>query len=102
VRLALEERIQALDPIAWPRIEKGIRQACADFAESGCAGSFGEWQKEINGIAVPFQPGGGLPLMVINAAGPAQSMSRDTLWDEVRPRLIATVRDIEQGLGSRR
>jgi DNA-binding IclR family transcriptional regulator len=102
VRLALEERIQALDPIAWPRIEKGLRQACADLAESGCVGSFGEWQKEINGIAVPFQPGGGLPLMVINAAGPAQSMSRDTLLGEVRPKLIAMVREIEQGLGARR
>lgn len=101
VRQALEERIQALDPIAWPRIEKGIRQACADYAESGCVSSFGEWQKEINGIAVPLMPGGGLPLMVINAAGPAQTLSVETLLEEVRPKLIATVREIEQGLGSR-
>ncbi len=63
---------------------------------------FGDGEEEINGIAVPSQPGGGLPLMVINAAGPAQSMSRDTLWNEVRPRLIAMVREIEQGLGARR
>jgi hypothetical protein len=51
---------------------------------------------------VPFQPGGGLPLMVINAAGPAQSISRDTLLGEVRPKLIAMVREIELGLGARR
>ena len=102
VRQALEERIRALDPAAWPRIEKGIRQACADYAQSGCVGSFGEWQKEINGIAAPFMPGGGLPLMVINAAGPAQSVSKETLLEQVRPKLIATVREIEQALGARR
>jgi DNA-binding IclR family transcriptional regulator len=102
VRQALEERIRALDPATWPRIEKGIRQACADYVQSGCVGSFGEWQKEINGIAVPFMPGGGLPLMVINAAGPAQSVSKETLLEQVRPKLIATVREIEQALGARR
>jgi DNA-binding IclR family transcriptional regulator len=102
VRQGLEERIQALDQVAWPRIEKGIWQAVADYAESGCCSSFGEWQKEINGIAVPVSPGGGLPVMVINAAGPAQTLSADTLLNEVRPKLVAMVREVEQRLGSRR
>ena len=67
----------------------------ADLAEFGCVRSFGDWRREINGIAVPVRLGSGLPLMVVNAAAAASSISAETFMDEVRPRLIATVRGIE-------
>lgn len=101
-RQGLEERIEALDPTSWPRIAQGIRQGVSDLAEHGCCSSFGEWQKEIHGIAVPLQLGQGLPVMVINAAGPAQLLSRESFMQEIRPRVIETVRRIEQQLGARR
>jgi DNA-binding IclR family transcriptional regulator len=102
VRQGLEERIQAFDPMNWQRVEPGIRQAMSDLAEHGCCCSFGEWHKEINGIAVPLSLGNGLPVMVVNAAGPAQTLPAQTFMREVRPALIATVREIERQLGARR
>jgi DNA-binding IclR family transcriptional regulator len=102
MRQGLEERIQALDPVAWPRLEKGIRQALSDLSEHGCCCSFGEWHKEIHAIAVPLSPGQGLPVMAITAAAPAISVSAETFMREVRPRLVAAVRQIERQLGVRR
>ena len=101
-RQGLEERIQALDPVSWSRVERGIRQAAADLAEHGCCCSFGEWQKEIHGIAVPLSLGHGLPVMVISAAGPAQTLSTETFMKNIRPALLATVKDIERQFGGKR
>ena len=99
-RLGLEDRLQALDTMTFPRIRQGIRQAIDDLAEHGCCRSFGDWQKEIHGIAVPLSLGHGLPVMVLSAAGPAQSLSAEDYMRDVRPALIATVREIERQLGS--
>ena len=94
-RELLEERIQAVDPQAWPPIQKGIRKAVSDLKTHGCVTSFGEWRREINAIAVPMPLNPGLPLMVVNVAAAAQSISPQTFMNELRPRLIATVRSIE-------
>ena len=39
---------------------------------------------------------GAVPLLVVNVAAAAQSISPDTFMSEVRPKLIATNRKIEQ------
>ncbi len=98
-RLELMERIRELDELAWPRIEAGIRRSIDEFRERGCCSSFGEWQKDVNAIAVAFQPGEGLPLMSINVGGPAFNLAPEFLLDEVRPRLIEMVRLIMGRLG---
>ena len=101
-RQTLETRLQTLDPVGWPKVEQGIGQAMADLAEWGCVRSFGDWRREINGIALPVRLGSGLPLMVVNAAAAASSISAETFMSEVRPRLIATVRGIETQYHARR
>lgn len=94
-RQALEERIQALDPRAWPLIRQGIRQAIEDLAQRGCVTSFGDWRKEINAIAVPMPLAPGLPLMVVNVAAAAQSICAQAFMSDIRPQLIQTVKTIE-------
>ena len=64
--------------------------------------SFGEWQPDVNGIAVGFRPGNGLPPMAINCGAPAFKVSSEYLLNEVRPKLIEIVRKIEEGLGQAR
>lgn len=93
-RHELESRIRGFDPVAWPRLERGIHQALSDMTQYGCIRSFGDWHPEINGIAVPLAFGKGLPLMGLSAAGPALSMTPEYLMDKVRPKLIATAREI--------
>lgn len=95
IRQAIEERLQALDPIAWPYVRQGIEQATADLRERGCVKSFGEWKREINGIAVPMALSPGLPLMVVSAAAASHAVSARRFMSEIRPQLIQTVRNIE-------
>lgn len=98
-RQTLEDRLQAMDPVGWPKVEQGIRQAQADLAEHGCVCSFGDWRREVNAIAVPMRLSPGLPLMVVNAAAAASSIPGEAFMSEVRPRLLETLRAIEAAYG---
>lgn len=95
------ERIRELDEVAWPAIRKGIERSIKEYLDTGCVSAFGEWQADVNAIAVPLRPGGGLPPMAINCGGPAFTLSKQFLLDEVRPKLIELVRQLEVSLGTR-
>lgn len=95
------DRVRELDEIAWPAIQAGVDRAMKDYAKLGCVCSFGEWQSDVNAIAVPLRPGGGLPPMAINCGGPAFSLSREFLLEDVRPRLVMMARRLEESLGVR-
>lgn len=90
------ERLKELDELAWPKIKAGINKAIVDYESLRCTTSFGEWHKDINAIAIPFSPGGGRDLVVINCGGPAFNTSADFLLNEVRPKLL----DLGKKLGS--
>jgi DNA-binding IclR family transcriptional regulator len=92
------ERVQELDEVAWPDVRDGIERAVDEYHTLGVTCSFGDWQKDVNGIARAFQPGGGLPPMAINCGGPSFNLSKDFLLNEVRPRLIDMVTRLEASL----
>ena len=97
-RAEIMDEVRANDPAAWPKVRAGIERAVKDHAKLGVTCSFGDWQKDVNGIARAFQPGGGLPPMAISCGGPASSLSRDFLLDQVRPRLIELTQRLEATL----
>jgi DNA-binding IclR family transcriptional regulator len=84
----LLERIRAQDPQAWPAHQRSIDRALQEHARLGCCSSFGEWQKDVNAIAVAFRPPGGRRLMAINCGGPGFNLSREFLLEEIRPQLL--------------
>ena len=84
----------------WPELNAGIARALRDMRELGVCCSFGEWQKDVNAIAIPVRPGGGLPPMAINCGAPAYMVSQDFLLGKVRPRLIALANELETSLGT--
>lgn len=92
------ERAEELDEIAWPAVRAGIEKAIEDHRTLGVTCSFGDWQKDVHGIARAFHPGGGLPPMSINCGGPSFNLSKDFLLNEVRPRLIDMVQRLESAL----
>jgi DNA-binding IclR family transcriptional regulator len=92
------EQIRELDDLAWPGIQKGVNQALEDYRNLGVTCSFGDWNREVNGIARAFDPGNGLPLMAVNVGGPSYNLSPEFLLQEVRPRLLDVVRAIEDAL----
>lgn len=101
-RADLMEQIRELDHVSWPALKQGIEKSIEQYSELGVCASFGEWQPDVNGIAVGFRPGNGLPPMAINCGAPAFKVSSEYLLKEVRPKLIDIVRKIEEGLGQAR
>jgi DNA-binding IclR family transcriptional regulator len=100
-RSDIMERVRELaDVNRWPELQRGVAKALRDIRELGVCCSFGEWQKDVNAIAVPVRPGGGLPPMAINCGAPAYMVSKDFLLDRVRPRLIALANELEASLGT--
>jgi DNA-binding IclR family transcriptional regulator len=95
------ERVRKLaDVNRWPELQRGVAKALRDIHELGVCCSFGEWQKDVNAIAVPVRPGGGLPPMSINCGAPAYMVSKEFLLERVRPRLIALAGELETSLGT--
>jgi DNA-binding IclR family transcriptional regulator len=95
------ERVRELaDVNRWPELQRGVAKALRDIRELGVCCSFGEWQKDVNAIAVPVRPGGGLPPMAINCGAPAYIASKELLLEKVRPRLIALANELESSLGT--
>ena len=100
-RIEIVERICELAPESrWTEIREGVVRAQRDIRELGVCCSFGEWQKDVNAIAVPVRPGGGLPPMPINCGAPAYIVSKEFLLEQVRPRLIKLANDLETSLGT--
>ncbi|WP_354684674.1 IclR family transcriptional regulator [Cupriavidus necator] len=98
-RADLMERIRDLDEANWPAIEHGILQAVEEYRGTRCVTAAGSWVKEVHGIATPIWPGRGLPPMAISVAGAAGYFPVARLHEEIRPRLLETVREIERSLG---
>ena len=88
------------DADRWPELQKGVAKALRDIRELGVCCSFGDWQKDVNAIALPVRPGGGLPPMAINCGAPAYMVSKEFLLEKVRPRLIALANELETSLGT--
>lgn len=96
-RAALLERIRGQDEAAWPRVRQRIEESLAEYRALGCCSSFGEWQKEVNAVAVAFRRPGGGEVMSINCGGPGFNLSRDFLLGEVRQQLTELAARLESG-----
>jgi DNA-binding IclR family transcriptional regulator len=95
------QRVRELADIRrWPDVQRGVDQALRDIGELGVCCSFGDWQKDVNAIALPVRPGGGLPPMAISCGAPAYMVSKEFLLNDVRPRLIALANELEVSLGT--
>ncbi|HXE50744.1 MAG TPA: IclR family transcriptional regulator [Ramlibacter sp.] len=99
-RDVLTKRIRERDEAGWPRISEGIERALAENRELGCCTSFGEWQKDVNAIAIAFRPPGGRSIMAINCGGPGFHLSPEFLLDDVRPSLLALGQQLQDLGGS--
>ncbi|BCN40391.1 transcriptional regulator [Alicycliphilus denitrificans] len=88
IRDELLQRLRALDPAAWAQAEPAVSKAMLDHSGTRCTYSFGEWKREINGIATPLRLTPELPLIIINAAAPSQLTTPEHFLTVVRPALL--------------
>lgn len=97
-RQGVMDQMRESDPVAWPTVALGIEKALEDYRTLGVTCSFGDWNKDVNGISCTFAPGNGLPLMALNVGGASYNTKPEYLLEEVRPKLIAVVRAIVDAL----
>lgn len=94
-RSAIMNYASDLDESTASALREGLDKGLRDYQEYGCATSFGEWQSDVTGIAVGFRSAGATPLLAINCGGPASSLSKEFLLNDVKPRLLALAKKLE-------
>lgn len=82
------ERVRELDEYKWPAIYAGVMRSVEEYQTLGCCTSFGDWQSDVNAIAVAFRPADGTSILSINCGGPAFNLKPEFLLNEVKPRLL--------------
>jgi DNA-binding IclR family transcriptional regulator len=90
------ERVRELDELAWPTLRDRVARAVEEYQTLGVCTSFGDWQPDVNAIALAFRPSENAPPLSINCGGPAFNLTPEFLLDEVRPRLIAMVNSLRR------
>jgi len=97
-RREYSEQLRAVDAAACPTARAAIDRALEDYRTVGVTCSFGEWQRDVNGIGGAFDPGNGLPIMAMNVGGPSFKLTREFLLEKARPRLNEPVAQLENAL----
>ncbi|HEK3473235.1 TPA: IclR family transcriptional regulator [Pseudomonas aeruginosa] len=86
--------IRKRHPEDWLEVRKGLERAFRDYADYGFCLSLGEWQRDVNavGVALHHESHG---LLAFNCGGPSFHLKREKLEDDIGPRLLHMVHNIE-------
>jgi len=96
-----EERVTLMREIKdhvgpnWPKIREGIERAGECVAKHGFAMSAGEWHNDIHAVGVALKLNDGTGPYAFNCGAPAFKFSEVLLKNEIGPRLVSMVRNIE-------
>jgi DNA-binding IclR family transcriptional regulator len=83
----------------WPRMRDGIERAGETVAKHGFTISVGEWQNDVHAAGVALKLNDGTGPYAFNCGAPAFRFTEDRLRNDIGPRLVAMVRNIELALG---
>ena len=83
----------------WSRLRDGIARAGENVAQHGFAISAGEWQDDVHAVGVALKLNDGTGPYAFNCGAPAFRFTEDRLRNDIGPRLVAMVRNIEAALG---
>jgi len=95
----LLDLIRKKSPSEWRDTKAGVERARREYEERGYCSSVGEWQKDVNAVGVPITIGNGAGLLAFNCGGPAFQLRRHMLEDDLGPRLVQLVKNVEAALG---
>ena len=81
------------------KIRDGLERSGEIVAKHGFAISAGEWHDDIHAAGVSLTLGDGTGPYAFNCGAPAFRFTEDRLRNDIGPRLVAMVRNIEAALG---
>ena len=70
-------------------IRQGIDEAVRSVAKRGFCASIGEWQPDINGVAVPLVDPARSTIYALNLGGPAYMLPEQAMIEKLGPALVA-------------
>jgi len=82
----------------WPKLRDGIERASETIAKHGFAMSAGEWQEDVHAVGVALKLNDGTGPYAFNCGAPAFRFTEERLLNDIGPRLVAMVRNIESAL----
>ena len=84
----------------WPRIRDGIERSGELVSKYGFAISVGEWQDDVHAAGVALTLNDGTGPYAFNCGAPAFRFTEERLINDIGPRLVTMVRNIEAALGA--
>jgi DNA-binding IclR family transcriptional regulator len=81
------------------KVREGIEQALADYKSRGFTLSVGDWQSDVCAVGVPLVAADGSGIFAFNCGAPAFQLTRERLENDIGPRLVDMVRNVEAALG---
>ena len=82
----------------WPKMRDGIERSGETIAKHGFAMSAGEWQDDVHAVGVALKLNDGTGSYAFNCGAPAFRFTEERLLNDIGPRLVAMVRNIEAAL----
>jgi DNA-binding IclR family transcriptional regulator len=98
-RMALLRELRDHYGSRWPKMREGIERSGETVAKHGFAISAGEWQDDVHAVGVALKLNDGTGPYAFNCGAPAFRFTEDRLRNDIGPRLVAMVRNIEAALG---
>jgi DNA-binding IclR family transcriptional regulator len=98
-RNLLMDQIRLDDKANWPKIKADIEQGFKDYQDLGFCLSSGFWDAKISAVGVPFIETDSARSMAFNCGGPSFLLPRDVLINDLGPRLVQMVRNVEMSMG---
>ena len=83
----------------WPKLRDGLQRSGEIVAKYGFAISVGEWQTDVHSAGVALKLNDGTGPYAFNCGAPAFRFTEERLINDIGPRLVAMVRNIEAALG---
>lgn len=83
----------------WSKMRDGLERSGEMVARYGFVISAGEWQDDVHAVGVALKLNDGTGPYAFNCGAPAFRFTEERLRDDIGPRLLAMVRNIEAALG---
>ena len=95
----LMDHIRLTADTNWPKIKGDIEQGFKDYQDRGFVLSSGLWDANISAVGVPLLDPDIAKTMAFNCGGPAFLLPQEKLVEDLGPRLVQLVRNVEMSMG---
>ncbi len=97
-RKSVLQQLRERRPDEWPLTRRRFEQAFREYQQYGFCLALGDWRRDVNAVAAPFDPGDGSKSMVVGCSGAAFQLRPDLLKREIGPRLLSLVGNLRSSI----